>query len=166
MTSEYPKNLYAEAVAQVLDDWGQECEDAFPYTSPRAALTFNTHSEVRRALAEAGSHFYDRDAIRWFNARTSDNYMMAQRFWIESKRFEDDPRIYQIAWISRYGGPDGGGNALSVERSREFPSLAAARKARKILADAVRALEDKTWHTLGDSSVDEGGVKVYHTHKG
>lgn len=142
MASEYLENQYAAAIALTLDEWDVEHHDVYLYATPRAALTFNTHGEVRRALEAAGNHFYDRAAVRMFNARVSDSYMMASRFWIESKRFQDDPRVYQIAWVSRYGGPDSSGEGLSVQRSCEFMSLDAARRARKILADAVRALEE------------------------
>lgn len=107
----------------------------YGYSLPWEALTFGSHAEVKRALAAAGSHFYDRQALRFFNAKTSDAHLAAGSFWVESKRFEDDPRTYQVAYVVTHDG----GETLSVERLEDMPTLAAARKLRSQLAELVKA---------------------------
>lgn len=107
----------------------------YAYTLPENALTWGSWEEMHRRVSSE-SHFYDRDAVRFFRGR-SDKQMFGGRFWVESKKYENDqtgdihPRVYQVSWVSDYHGH------LSVERWGEFDNLRAARKWCQRFADAV-----------------------------
>lgn len=113
-----------------------ERAEHYAYTLPENALTFGSWEEMRRAVVSSGSHYFDKDAIRFFLAR-SDRRLYGGRFWVESKQFEDssgerDPRTYSVAWVSRYAN-----GSLSVEKWGNLGDLPAARGWCKRFAEAL-----------------------------
>lgn len=125
----------------------EECEAHYAYTLPQNALRFSSLGELRAAVVESGSHYFDADAIRFFRAKThkasNGRDLWSGRFWVESRQFVGsdgiaDPREYMVAWVSRY--PETG--ALSVEKLGSFGDLPAARGWAKRLAEAVEAAEE------------------------
>lgn len=119
------------------DTWSYaEQAEHYAYTLPENALTFDNIADMRRQIVSSGSHYFDRDAIRFFLGRT-DRQLYGRRFWVESRQFEDSdgtraPREYMVAWVSRY---DNG--SLSVEKRGSFSTLETARGWAKRLAQSV-----------------------------
>lgn len=141
-----PMNAAEELRAFLADNWDRldldTVERNYSYSLPQAALKFGSHSQVRNALEAAGSHFYDREAIRAFSAKTSDPHLSAGRYWIESVRdiYSNQPREYRVSWVSEY--VNGDHRSLSVERLASVPTLSAARALRSRLAKLVTAAEE------------------------
>jgi hypothetical protein len=120
-----------------------ETEEHYAYTLPENALTFGSWDEMRRTVDGSGSHFFDKDAVRFFLGR-SDKQLHGGRFWVESKKFvhhnydgtvDSSPRVYQVAWVSKYD------DSLSIERWGEFATLNTARRYCQKFAEAVSAEE-------------------------
>lgn len=129
-------DAYEVELPNLLGEYDLASLAHFPENAPRYAVAYGNHAAMRRDLVSHGSHFFDRGALRFFNARTSDDHMAGGRFWVESDKFEDDPRRYRVAWVIATGDHRG------VERSIRFDSLAQARKARSRIAARVQELED------------------------
>lgn len=112
-----------------------ERAEHYAYSLPENALEFPSWEAMRVAVINSGSHYFDKDAIRFFLAR-SDKRLFGARFWVESKQFESmagdrDPRTYSVAWVSEYNG------SLSVEKWGELDNLPAARRWAKRFAEAL-----------------------------
>lgn len=112
-----------------------ETAEHYAYTLPDNAVVWESWPAMHRRMS-ADSHFYDRDAVRFFRGR-SDRHLHGGRFWVESKKYENamtgesDARVYQVAWVSDYNGH------LSVERWGAFDNLRAARRHCQLFADAI-----------------------------
>ena len=117
----------------------------YPYTLPQNAVRFESLADMKRRIVESGSHYFDKDAIKFFRGRThtasSGRDLWAGRFWVESRQYvsamgdQVDPREYQVAWVSEYNGN------LSIEKLGSYDNLPAARRAARDLAQAVEAAE-------------------------
>lgn len=115
-----------------------EMAKRFPSGLPQNALRFDNISDMKRRVTASGSHFYDADTIRYFKAKT-DNTMINGRFWVESARMDaDTPRRYRVAW-AWLEESEAGQRRITIERLGYYPTLKAARNARRMLAEAVRA---------------------------
>lgn len=58
---------------------------------------FKTISEVRKANKEAGQHFFDADAMRFFASAVESQLYKNQTFITSEKRcFEDYTRVYSV----------------------------------------------------------------------
>ena len=122
-----------------------ERAERYPYTLPENAVRFSSLEELKRRIVESGSHYFDKDAIRFFRGRTHTASvgfdLWSERFWVESRKHENpysginEPREYQVAWVSQYG------DDLSIEKLGSFDNLPAARKAAKMLSESVEAAE-------------------------
>lgn len=114
-----------------------ELAERYPDTLPENARVWDSWPNMRSAVAASGSHFFDADAIRHFRGK-SDMTLYAGRFWVESRKYvntfsgDSSPREYMVAWAS---GREG--EFLSIERLGNYPTLARARRACRILAAAV-----------------------------
>jgi hypothetical protein len=74
----------------------------YAYSLPDHALTFTTMDHLRRAVTASGSHFFDRDAIAFFNSRIGST-LYGHRFFVTSEAMDhDSPRIYSVRWVGRY----------------------------------------------------------------
>lgn len=123
----------------------------YAYNLPENALTFSSLDELKATVQASGSHYWDRDAVRFFRGRTHSaavgRDLWAGRFWVESRKFEpvmsDEsyPREYQVAWVSEYVNPESGSRNLSIEKLGSFDNLPAARGWAKRLAEAVTEAE-------------------------
>lgn len=127
------------------DGWFSTVARRYAYNLPTEARRFGSHADVRAALAAAGSHFYDRAAVRAFGARTSDPHMAAGSFWVESVKQPDYynertgehatyAREYRVSWVASHDGEH-----LDVEHLAPVATLAEARRQRSELARLVRA---------------------------
>jgi hypothetical protein len=124
----------------------------YPNTLPEHALRFDTFDAMRRRVSESGSHYFDRDTIRWFRAKshpaTTPSGLYASRFWVESvqHRWTDyrtgetttEPRQYRVCWVEH---PSTTSEILSVGRLGEYGTLREARAYARALADSVAAVE-------------------------
>lgn len=124
---------YYDEIKSDSDAWTYaETAERYAYTLPENAKSFESIADMRRQVVASGSHYFDRDAIRFFRART-DGHLYGHRFWVESRQFVDlngdaDPREYMIAWVSEYNG------SLSIEKRGSFDTLEKARTAARHLA--------------------------------
>ena len=106
----------------------------YPHTLPAAAVKFDNVADMRRRVASSGSHYFDRDAVRFFRGRT-DGQLYGGRYWVESRQYVSlegvaDPREYFVAWVSDHGD----GRMLSVEKLGPIPDLVAARSYARAMA--------------------------------
>ena len=118
----------------------------YAYNLPENAIAFRSLDDMKRTVAASGSHYFDRDAIRFFRGRTHSAAvgldLWAGRFWVESRKYENAysgdsaPREYQVAWVAEYHN-DQGERFLSIEKLGSFDNLPAARGWAKRLAEAV-----------------------------
>jgi hypothetical protein len=120
----------------------------YPGNAPEHARTFDTLDAMRRYVESCGSHYFDRDAVRFFRGRThratTPTGLYAGRFWVESLQHvwtdhrtyvtTTEPREYRIAWV------DNSGHA-GVERLGSYGTLNEARAGARELAAAVIALD-------------------------
>lgn len=121
---------YPEELRPYIDAWDLERGWQFPHVHPSQAQVFPSLSAVRSALRSAGSHYFDRDSVRFFRAKTHGD-VSGGRFWVESIQSGTEPRRYRVSWVSKYVRADFR-EVLSVQRSADVPTLEEAR--------AVRAL--------------------------
>ena len=76
-------------------------------------------------------HFFDRDAMRFFNSKIYPNVYAGAEHWffVTSERFDDNtPRLYTVRSIDRAG------DIRTVGEFQEYPTLDAARAAARQLA--------------------------------
>lgn len=74
----------------------------YAYSLPDAALTFTDMAHLRRAVTGSGSHFFDRDAVKFFNSRIGTT-LYGHRFFVTSEAMDaDSPRVYSVRWVGRY----------------------------------------------------------------
>lgn len=114
-----------------------ETRDAYPYTLPENALTFDTIDAMRRAVDASGSHYFDADSVRFFRSRLDQSgRMWGGRFFVESVKYtgnpynaedHDGPRVYRVEYVSEYVNPTTGDRSLSIERAGTTLDLVAAR---------------------------------------
>lgn len=73
----------------------------YAYSLPSYALTFRSFPELRRAVIDSGSHFFDKDAIKFFRSRIQPE-LFGGLFFITSEAMDDDaPRQYSVRWVYR-----------------------------------------------------------------
>ena len=132
-----------EAYESIQDEsdlftWGDLTRRS-PYMLPHNALTFDNIAHVKREVTASGSHYWDREAVRFFRGRT-DTQLYGGRFWVESRQFHNEmtgetaPREYMVAWVSKWRE----GAVLFVEKLGNFDTLDKARRAARTLAAAVQ----------------------------
>lgn len=60
----------------------------------------NNLSDVRRVARQTGNHFFDAEAMRFFNSRICEartrTTFDGTVWFITSERYDDDPRIYNV----------------------------------------------------------------------
>lgn len=121
---------YPDELRPYIDAWDLERGWQFSYIHPSQAQTFPSLSAVRSALRSAGSHYFDRDTLRFFRARTHGD-VSGGRFWVESIQDDDAPRQYRVSWVSKYVRADFR-EALSVQHSADVATLEEARSVRAL----------------------------------
>lgn len=95
----------------------------------------NSIEQLKRAVTDSGSHFFDADTMRFFNSRVSDmivkhgNYIY---FITSEKNRYNYPRAYTIRRLAHSGNID------SVGEFQEFESLSRAKTA---LKNYIKSLE-------------------------
>lgn len=73
----------------------------YAYSLPSYALTFRSFPELKRAVVDSGSHFFDKDAIAFFRSRIQPE-LIGGLFFITSEAMDDDaPRQYSVRWVYR-----------------------------------------------------------------
>lgn len=96
---------------------------------------FHTTTEVKAAFNSSGSHWFDPDAIRFFNSRI-DRRVYGGRFFVSSEQREDDsPRSYHVRLIG--WSPEQG---YSVSAIGDFMGGMSAKQAKDVAAAAARLL--------------------------
>lgn len=91
----------------------------YAYSLPSYALTFRSFPELRKAVVDSGSHFFDKDAMEFFNSRIQPE-LFGNLFFITSEAMDDGPREYSVRWVYRvtesdYSTPKSG-VCLQVDR--------------------------------------------------
>jgi hypothetical protein len=115
-------------------------------------MTTNTHpfrtlNDVKRRSAEAGSHFFDRASMRFFDSRVSARIHPSANgaFFVTSERYESDPRRYTVRYITVRGFIRTVGDfqayASALEAHREAGCLAAL--TREAQAQAERLMRSR-----------------------
>lgn len=110
----------------------------FPHILPENAREFTSIPAIKAAVTASGSHYWDRDAVRFARGKT-DTRLYGGRYWVESRQFipydgEPSPREYQVAWVN---GRDG--EQLTIERFGHMPELLMARWVCRELAKLLEA---------------------------
>ena len=94
-------------------------------------MSILTIEDIKRLNSEQGGHFFDRDAMRFFNSRVLSRVMVypydnGELYFVTSERYEDEPRKYTLRsicvreWDARYG---------RVEQVGEFQQFSSAGEA-------------------------------------
>lgn len=125
----------------------------YAYNLPENALRFESLAQLQQAVTESGSHYWDREAVKFFRGRTHSatvgTDLAGGRFWVESRKYENAfsgdsaPREYMVAWVSEYVNTDGE-RSLSIEKLGNLDNLPAARGWARRLAEAVEATKSET----------------------
>ena len=68
------------------------------YTYP----TFVSMYDLRGAVVESGSHFFDRDTLRFFRSRIGSNIYGGRLFVTSEQSGDDSPRLYTIRMVRQY----------------------------------------------------------------
>lgn len=115
-----------EFLSAHVDAWETVVEH-YPYSLPMSAESFvGDVSALRRAVTESGSHFFDRDAMRFFNSYVSKGRVIGGRFFITSEKMDgpERERQYSVRWVYRAPTTE----MLQIDRFTDrFDSLQAAR---------------------------------------
>ena len=64
--------------------------------------TFVSMYDLRGAVAESGSHFFDRDTLRFFRSRIGNNIYGGRLFVTSEQAGDDSPRRYTIRMVRQY----------------------------------------------------------------
>jgi hypothetical protein len=112
----------------------------YPYTLPQEAMRWDNVDHMRRTVDASGSQFFTPGAMRWHSSRLSDE-LIAGRFFVTSERdthrTEYHAREYAVRWVYNYGED---GTRLQVgDLDTRYPSLAAAKRAARLLASLIDA---------------------------
>lgn len=91
------------------------------------AVSFSSVPQMRVAVTNSGSHFFDRAAVRFFNSKV-ESPIIASHFFITSERMEkSDPKRYTIRYFEQTNGEMMCSRELG--EFQEFETLAAAKTA-------------------------------------
>ena len=81
-----------------------ERREHYAYSLPAAALHFPSMPALRVAVTGGGSHFFDKDAIRFWRSKVSDK-LHGGRFFVTGEAPDDDePRRYTVRYVYRHPG--------------------------------------------------------------
>jgi len=105
---------------------------------------YRTVADVKRANAELGHHFFDREALRFFNSRIGST-VYAGRYFVTSERDQAVSSRFPAAWNGerRYTVREAAedGSVITVGAFGAYHSGAAARRVAEALAeDRARTL--------------------------
>ena len=117
-------------ISEILTPFTRKYADTYPDMLPASAVRFPSLAAARAAVAGSGSHYFDRDAIRFFRAQS--HGMIGGRFAVESICDGTNPREYRVTWWHKIPG-----EIFEAEHSISFPTLAEAREAARTLARLV-----------------------------
>lgn len=116
----------------------------YPYSLPDVALTFTDMAHLRRAVTGSGSHFFDRDAIKFFNSRIGST-LYGHRFFVTSEAMDyDSPRVYSVRWVGRYTDD----TCLQIDR---FETKFSTREDAIAFAKLAASTIDRCDETTGDA---------------
>jgi hypothetical protein len=135
-TGQYYPTEYRKAARAVLNSYISGCKAATAKEQPREYI-YNSIADVKRANAESGGHWFDRDTMRYFKTRIETGIVKcgsvgegaAHRFtrarFVSSEQGPHDhsPRAYTI----REAQPDGGID--TVGEFQQYKTLRAAKAA-------------------------------------
>lgn len=113
-----------EFLSNHVEDFERTLEH-YPYSLPMRAEAYTAGiRELKDAVVNSGSHFFDRDALRFFNGKVAPR-VIGGRFFITSEQMDDNsPREYSVRWV--YKSPTS--EMLQIDRFTDrFDSLVAAR---------------------------------------
>lgn len=90
-----------------------------------------TIEDIKRLNSELGGHFFDRDAMRFFNSRVLSRVMVlpydnGELYFVTSERFEDVPRKYTLRSICIREGDERYGKIGEVSEFQQFSSASEA----------------------------------------
>lgn len=120
----------SEFLAEHVDHYTATLEH-YAYSLPQNALRFESMAKLKFAVSESGSHYFDRDTLRFWSATTAPR-LYRGRVFVESVCYPDGPRFWRVSWVV---GPWRAGACLTVEHvDTHFPSYADARAAARVLA--------------------------------
>jgi hypothetical protein len=100
-----------------------------------ATPIFYSVADIEREARYAGSHFFDRDTMRFFGSRVLDG-TYAGRLFVTSEKgpHDDSPRLYTVRVII----PAGRGRRFSIEDVGGFQAFTSSAAAHRAAATAAR----------------------------
>lgn len=110
----------------------ETAEKWYLYSLPTRAFRYFSIEQLRREVTSSGSHFFDRDAMRFFRSRVHGGMtgMIGGRFFITSEQLvtsdgHEHPRAYSVRWVYKWEGS----KVLQVDRFTDrFTTLDQARR--------------------------------------
>lgn len=103
------------------------------YTYP----TFVSMYDLRGAVAESGSHFFDRDTLRFFRSRIGSNLYGGRLFVTSEQAGDNSSRRYTIRMVRQYLDRTQL-DVATVGGFQRFDSYAEAHKAARLLGRQLR----------------------------
>lgn len=93
-----------------------------PETFPSNATRYLTVDRCKAEVTATGSHYFERDTMRWHHARVSQT-LYGARFMVEStgKPEIGIARMYRVIWVAEHVN-----GSVSVEKSVYYPTRAIA----------------------------------------
>lgn len=120
-TGQYWPTEYRQAAGAVLRHY---CNAVRPKFTPPKGRTYATISEIKAAAKAAGSHYFDKDSIRFFNAKIESGVLRG-RYFLESIRFDaNHPKEYKACYIDDEGGIETVRNEADKSHTYKLKSLA------------------------------------------
>ena len=89
---------------------------------------FHSVSEMKRANADAGFHYFDRDTMRFFESKV-ESPPIAGRLLITSEKGPHGPRMFSVVGVADDGG---------TERMSEFQEFSSKEEARDWISEQLR----------------------------
>lgn len=89
-----------EFMRQYVENYDTTYEH-YPYALPIEALKFANFDQMVRAVRESGSHFFDRDAIEFFNGKVYGE-LYGGRFFITREHPDEDAPAWTVRYVCRY----------------------------------------------------------------
>lgn len=99
---------------------------------------FSSMAGVRAAFNSAGSEWFSRDTMKWFNCKIESS-LIGGRYFITSEQHDDYPRLYSIRKVVRNMEYT---PSLSIETIGEFQQYATLQDAREALKEYRNANND------------------------
>lgn len=98
---------------------------------------FSTIGQLQNAFTAQGSHFFDKETMRWWRSRVL-NVVIDGRFFITSEKYstpytDDEPRFYTVREAAYL--PDG---SLTIRDVSEFHSIETRAEAIKVAREAAK----------------------------